>query len=132
MTPPRSVVPGASVPPVVCLCGSTRFYDQFQQANYELTMAGQIVLTVGFYPHAASRHGHGEGVGHDSRQKAALDELHKHKIDIASYVLIVSDDSGYFGESTAGEIRYVQTLGKPVLFREPAAEDRARELGLVP
>ena len=53
-------------PPIVCLCGSTRFFDAFQQANYELTMRGEIVLSVGFYPHATSEHGHGEGVGHDS------------------------------------------------------------------
>lgn len=53
-------------PRVVCLCGSTRFYDEFQRANYERTMAGEIVLSVGFYPHAKAEHGHGEGVGHDS------------------------------------------------------------------
>lgn len=37
-------------PEIVCLCGSTRFYDEFQEANYDLTMAGKIVLSVGFYP----------------------------------------------------------------------------------
>ena len=36
---------------------------------------GEIVLSVGFYPHAQARHGHGEGVGHDSAEKTALDEL---------------------------------------------------------
>ena len=39
-------------PKIVCLCGSTRFYQQFQEANYQETMAGRIVLSVGFYPHA--------------------------------------------------------------------------------
>src|SRR2546423_1826305 len=56
----------AGMPPrpvIVCLCGSTRFYDAFQAANYERTMAGEIVLSVGFYPHAKAVHGHGEGVG---------------------------------------------------------------------
>src|SRR5689334_1569335 len=49
-------------PTLVCLCGSTRFYDAYQEANYRETMAGKIVLTVGFYPHSAVQ-AHGEGVG---------------------------------------------------------------------
>jgi hypothetical protein len=111
-------------PRVVCLCGSTRFYDAFQEANYDLTMQGAIVLSVGFYPHSKAEHGHGEGVGHDSAEKVALDELHKRKIDLADEVLVVSDESGYFGESTYGEIRYARSLGKPVRFAVAASEAR--------
>ena len=125
---------GPGVPPrpqVVCLCGSTRFYDEFQQANYDLTMKGAIVLSVGFYPHAKAVHGHGEGVGHDSAEKAALDELHKRKIDLADEVLVVSDPGGYFGQSTAGEVAYAVAHGRPVRFAEPEAERRARDLGLL-
>ena len=48
--------------PIVCLCGSTRFYDAFQRANYDETMAGRIVLSVGFYPHSVEQ-AHGEAVG---------------------------------------------------------------------
>lgn len=118
-------------PKIACLCGSTRFYDQFQRANYDLTMRGEIVLSVGFCPHAKTEHGHGEGVGHDSAEKTALDELHKRKIDLADYVLVVSDETGYFGESTKGEIRYAVEHGKPVRFTEPRAALRARTLGLV-
>ena len=123
---------GAPLPLIVCLCGSTRFYDAFQQANYDLTMTGRIVLSVGFYPHAKAEHGHGEGVGHDSAEKTALDELHKRKIDLADEVLVVSDESGYFGESTRGEIEYAYQHGKPVRYLYRAAEDRADELGIVP
>jgi ferredoxin-NADP reductase len=112
---------GADRPRIVCLCGSTRFYDAFQQANYDLTMAGAIVLSVGFYPHAKAEHGHGEGVGHDSAEKVALDDLHKRKIDLADEVVVVSDGSGYFGQSTRSEVAYATTLGKPVSYLEPAA-----------
>jgi hypothetical protein len=93
-------------------------------------MRGEIVLSVGFYPHAAAEHGHGEGVGHDSAEKTALDELHKRKIDLADYVLVVSDVTGYFGESTKDEIRYAVEHGKPVGFTQPAAALRARRLKL--
>ena len=49
-------------PVIVCLCGSTRFYQAFQDANYRETMMGKIVLTVGFYPHA-TQEAHGEKTG---------------------------------------------------------------------
>lgn len=127
--PPGPPAPG--LPRIVCLCGSTRFYDQFQQANYDLTMRGEIVLSVGFYPHAKAEHGHGEGVAHDSAEKTALDELHKRKIDLADYVHVVSDESGYFGQSTAGEIAYAVAHGKTVRFAVDATRERAIAAGLV-
>ena len=61
----------ANRPTIVCLCGSTRFYEAFQRANFEETMAGKIVLSVGFYPHAQDEM-HGEDVGVTPEQKAAL------------------------------------------------------------
>jgi hypothetical protein len=115
---------GADRPTIVCLCGSTRFYDEFQQANYDFTMQGQIVLSVGFYPHAKSEHGHGEGVGHDSVEKVALDELHKRKIDLADEVYVLNV-GGYIGDSTRSEIEYAESIGKPVRFLEPASERAA-------
>lgn len=102
-------------PTIVCLCGSSRFYDEFQRANYDLTMAGQIVLSIGFYPHAHEQHGYGEGVSHDSVEKVALDELHKRKIDLADYVYVLDVD-GYVGESTRSEIAYATAHGIPVKY----------------
>lgn len=110
-------------PPVVCLCGSTRFYDQFQHANYELTMSGAIVLSVGFYPDTETRPGHGEGVRHDSAAKVALDELHKRKIDLADYVLVLNP-GGYIGKSTRSEIAYAAAHGKPVRYLEAPEQVR--------
>lgn len=109
---------GGPRPEIVVLCGSTRFYDQFQQANYELTMAGDIVLSVGFYPHAPQAHG--EGVGATSEQKAALDELHKRKIDLADRVHVLNV-GGYIGDSTRSEIEYAEKAGKPITYLDPEA-----------
>lgn len=106
-------------PTIVCLCGSTRFYEAFQQANYDETMAGRIVLSVGFYPHAKAEHGHGEGVGHDSAEKVALDELHKRKIDLADEILVLNV-GGYVGDSTRSEIAYAVAAGKAVRWLETA------------
>lgn len=104
-------------PTITVLCGSTRFGEAFRQANLDLTMAGHIVLSVGFYPHSTAEHGHGEGVGHDSAQKVALDELHMRKIDLADDVYVLNV-GGYIGESTRREIRYARQHNKPVWFLE--------------
>lgn len=102
-------------PRIVVLCGSTRFYDAFQKANYDFTMAGKIVLSVGFYPHTDT--GHGEGVGHDSAEKIALDELHKRKIDLADEVFVLNV-GGYIGDSTRSEIKYAKKVKKPIAYLE--------------
>lgn len=110
-------------PTIVCLCGSSRFYDEFQQANYDLTMAGEIVLSIGFYPGARAHHGQGEGVSHESVEKMALDELHKRKIDLADYVYVLDVD-GYVGESTKSEIAYASRHGIPVRYLSQDAPAR--------
>jgi C4-dicarboxylate-specific signal transduction histidine kinase len=99
-------------PRIVCLCGSTRFYREFQEANFRETMAGRIVLTVGFYPHAAVE-AHGQDIGITPNLKAELDELDKRKVDMADEILVI-DVNGYIGLSTHSEIFYARSLGKPV------------------
>jgi hypothetical protein len=84
-------------------------------------MAGRIVLSVSFYPHAKTEAGYGEGVGHDSVEKIALDALHKRKIDLADEVLVLNVD-GYIGESTRSEINYALAHGKPVRYLETRSE----------
>ena len=110
-------------PKIVCLCGSTRFYEHFQSANYEQTMAGNIVLSVGFYPHAQKEIHHSEDVGCTAEQKIALDALHKRKIDLADEVFVLNV-GGYIGSSTRSEIDYAIEHGKPVRYLEtPAAPE---------
>lgn len=104
-------------PKIVCLCGSTRFYREFQEANYRETMAGRIVLTVGFYPHATAEV-HGQHIGITGHQKDLLDELHLRKIDLADEVLVLNV-GGYIGESTTREIRYTLAAHKPLRWLEP-------------
>jgi hypothetical protein len=114
-----------SRPIIVCLCGSTRFYEVFQSANYQETMAGRIVLSVGLYRPSPESEAervryehHGENIGCTPEQKVALDELHKRKIDLADEVLILNV-GGYIGESTRSELGYARAHGKRVRFLEP-------------
>lgn len=106
-------------PKIVCLCGSTRFYEAFQEANFLETMAGNIVLTVGFY---ASRDGlRPEGI--TAEEKRQLDELYRRKIDLADEILVLNV-GGYVGDSTRGEIEYTLSLGKPVRWLEEPVLNR--------
>ncbi|WP_454295100.1 hypothetical protein [Salana multivorans] len=108
-----------SRPVIVCLCGSSRFYDEFQRVSYELTMAGEIVLSIGLPSHAHARSDSGEGVAQGSEEKIALDDLHKRKIDLADYVYVL-DVGGYIGESTRLEIAYAAEHGIPVHYLSQA------------
>jgi len=124
-------VAGMPLPRIVCLCGSTRYGSAFAAANLERTLAGEIVLSIG-----CNMRDDDVFAGRDEAEleqiKAGLDELHKRKIDLADYCLVVSDETGYFGESTRGEVEYAYRHGKPVRYLYRAAEDRADELGIVP
>jgi hypothetical protein len=104
-------------PKIVCLCGSTRFYETWQQVTFDETCAGNIVLSVGFYPHADDK-AHAAHVGITPEQKIALDELHKRKIDLADEVYVLNV-GGYVGDSTKSEIAYARAHGKPIRWLEP-------------
>ena len=104
-----------AIPKVICLCGSSRFFGEYQKAEYELTMSGHIYLSIGFYPHSPT---HGEGIGHNSQEKIMLDELHKRKIDMSDEVFVLNV-GGYIGESTQSEIEYAEKHGIPVKYLEP-------------
>ena len=91
-------------PTIVCLCGSTRFSEAFRKANFDETLAGKIVLTIGCDFKSD------EALGLTEDDKARLDELHLRKIDLADEVLILNVD-GYIGQSTAREIKYAEEQG---------------------
>lgn len=100
--------PCSRMPKIVVLCGSTRFREEYAAANRHETLAGKIVLTVGWFGHA--------GDGAPSPEiKLKLDELHKRKIDLADEVLVIAPDQ-YVGDSTREEIDYARSRGKPVRY----------------
>lgn len=118
--PALSAAVETTMPTIVCLCGSTRFYPHFQKANFDETMAGKIVLSVGFYPHGGfeSRALHGQDIGVTAEEKVALDVLHKRKIDLADEVLVLNV-GGYIGESTRSEVNYAAMTNKKIRWLEP-------------
>ncbi len=96
-------------PRVVCLCGSTKFKDDFERVNRLETLEGAIVLAPGVFIHRESRN------QPTAEQKAALDELHLRKIDMCDEVVVINVND-YVGESTSKEIEYASSIGRPVRF----------------
>ena len=94
---------------VITLCGSTRFKEDFERVNRELTLLGNIVISVGAFGHA--------GDTFTEEQKVMLDDIHKRKIDMADAIYVINKD-GYIGASTRSEIQYALRLGKQIIYME--------------
>lgn len=96
---------------IITLCGSTRFKEQYLEAQKRLTLEGNIVISVGLFGHSGDDEVWTEGT------KAMLDDMHKRKIDLADEILVVNV-GGYIGESTRSEIEYAKANGKVVKYLE--------------
>ena len=100
---------------VITLCGSTRFKDQFLEAQKRLTLEGNIVISVGLFGHSGDDEVWTEGT------KAMLDDMHKRKIDMADEIYVINV-GGYIGESTRNEIEYAKKNGRAVNYLEPISK----------
>lgn len=96
---------------VITLCGSTKFKEDFQKAYYDLSLAGNIVLSVCLFNHADD-----EGISMETR--AMFDDMHRRKIDMSDEVFVINTD-GYIGTSTRSEIDYAKELGKTIRYMYP-------------
>ena len=79
--------------PVITLCGSTRFKEQFLEAQKRLTLAGYIVISVGLFGHSGDDEVWSEGT------KEMLDDMHKRKIDMADGIYVINV-GGYWSQCT--------------------------------
>ena len=97
--------------PIITLCGSTRFKEQFLEAQKRLTLEGNIVISVGLFGHSGDNEVWIEGT------KEMLDEMHKRKIDMADGIYVINVN-GYIGSSTRAEIEYAKEHGKTINYLE--------------
>ncbi|MGD6850785.1 MAG: hypothetical protein ACQCN6_01845 [Candidatus Bathyarchaeia archaeon] len=105
--------------PVVCICGSTRFEKETKEMAEQLTIAGQVVLMVNAWSRKDALHDPLNPL--DVEIKEMLDAIHKQKIRMADYVLVMNI-GGYWGKSTQSEIDFAHRIGKPVKYVEPLRE----------
>lgn len=101
-------------PRVICLCGSTRFVDTFNEWRKKLTLEGNIILAIEIVTTQAKKD---DPQFVNSEMKQMLDQLHLRKIDLADEILVLNV-GGYIGKSTANEIAYARQTGKPVRYLE--------------
>jgi hypothetical protein len=108
----------STFPTIVCLCGSTKFWREFQEVNLQETLKGKIVLSIANV--ASSDDELFAQLSQIEREHItnALDELHFRKIELADEVFIVNK-GGYVGESTKRELEYAQRLEKKIRWLEP-------------
>ncbi|MBR3250597.1 MAG: hypothetical protein IKF80_02695 [Erysipelotrichaceae bacterium] len=103
---------------VITLCGSTRFKDQFMEAQKRLTLEGNIVISVGLFGHSGDNEVWEDmDEGTLTKTKEMLDDMHKRKIDMADEIFVINV-GGYIGDSTRSEIDYALKHGKIVRYLE--------------
>ena len=111
---------------VITLCGSTRFKEEFLEAQKRLTLEGNIVISVGLFGHSGDDVVWTEGV------KDMLDRQHLAKIDLADEIYVINV-GGYIGDSTRREIAYAEYKGKSITYlescRKPSLYDNYTALG---
>ena len=104
---------------VITLCGSTKFKDEFLKVQKDLTLKGNIVISVGLFGHSGDNEvWENMDEGTLTKTKEMLDDMHKRKIDMADEIFVINVD-GYIGESTKSEIEYAILTGKIVNYLEP-------------
>ena len=103
---------------IITLCGSTRFKNEFIEAQKRLTLEGNIVISVGLFGHSGDNEvWEYMDEGTLTKTKEMLDDMHKHKIDMADEIYVINV-GGYIGESTKSEIKYAKDNNKIVRYLE--------------
>ena len=104
---------------VITLCGSTKFKEEFLKAQKDLTLQGNIVISVGLFGHSGdSEVWENMDEGTLTKTKEMLDDMHKRKIDMSDEIFVINVN-GYIGESTKSEIEYAMKNNKIVKYLEP-------------
>lgn len=96
---------------IITLCGSTKFKQEFTQVQKDLTMEGNIVISVGLFGHSGDNEVWTDGM------KIMLDDMHKRKIDLSDEIFVINV-GGYIGSSTKSEIEYAMKTQKKVNYLE--------------
>ena len=108
---------------IITLCGSTKFKDDFLRVQKELTLQGNIVISVGLFGHSGDNEVW-ENMSEDTltKTKIMLDDMHKRKIDMADEIFVINKD-GYVGTSTRSEIEYAKSKEIPITYMECPNKD---------
>lgn len=96
---------------VITLCGSTKFKDEFLRVQKELTLKGNIVITVGLFGYSGDDEVWQPGV------KEMMDDMHKRRILMSDEIYVINKNK-YIGESTKIEIEFAKRHNKKITYLE--------------
>ncbi|MBE6446559.1 MAG: hypothetical protein E7021_04065 [Alphaproteobacteria bacterium] len=99
---------------IITLCGSSKFKDEFLRLQKELTLAGNIVLSLPFFSHSDGLFDKMTEIEFQ-KLKNMLSEIHQQKIDMSDEIFVVNVN-GYIGESTKQEIEYAKSQNKRIVY----------------
>ena len=103
---------------VITLCGSTKFKDEFLKVQKDLTLKGNIVISVGLFGHSGDNEvWENMDDGTLTKTKEMLDDMHKRKIDMSDEIFVINV-GGYIGSSTKSEIEYARKNNKKISYLE--------------
>ena len=97
----------------ICLIGSTRFRSKYYELNHQLTLAGHCVYSVAFFERNEDGSKKGEIT---DREKELLDLVHLRKVQESNAVVVVTDEAGYYGDSTRRELTWARMLEKEIYW----------------
>jgi dienelactone hydrolase len=112
----------------ITLCGSTRFEPLFHDWNHKLACAGHTVYSLSLFGREAKDAGKDDKKTVTEDEKITLDLVHFDKILNSDAIVVINQD-GYVGFSTAREIRWARMHSKRVYWHfqnhpsEPYAGD---------
>jgi hypothetical protein len=95
----------------ITLCGSAKFEGLFHKWNKDLTLAGHTVYALAVYPSFMGN----DKNWYNEEEKTILDLAHLDKISNSDAIVVINQD-GYVGFSTAREIQWARMQGKAVYW----------------
>src|SRR5258705_8474616 len=99
----------------ITLCGSTRFEPLFHEWNHKLAVAGHTVYSLSLFGREAKDAGKDDKKIVTEEEKIILDLVHLDKILNSDAIVVINQD-GYVGFSTAREILWARMQGKKIFW----------------
>jgi hypothetical protein len=97
----------------ICLIGSSRFVEQYNEINRKLTLAGHVVYSIATVSSASGKLQTQKQLTED--EKETIDLVHLLKIQESDACFLVTDETKYVGESTRREIKWAVMQDMAVL-----------------
>ncbi len=105
---------------IITLCGSTKFMQEYNEVNLELSLKDWVILTVGAFTHSDEELLKSGKINEEAKKK--FDKLHMEKIGI-SQAIVVINKNGYIGESTTNELKHALKLGKKIYWYDSSPQN---------